>query len=488
MKAVERERNDWIIIILILLIGFLCVVLAGGWALRSSPSWRLNANMDSGINPNSDFLTSRPSGFIPPADLSILTEPSWLRVFLTPGVAHITRTPFPTPTATSPQQIAIVPSATNTVVVLASSTNTFLPILWFPSLTATAKPKATSVPTGTPTATSAVANGSTPTLTSTPTVTSTGTSTPTATSTGTNTATATSTPTATTPPPAVADLQITKSDGAIVYAPNSTKAYTIVVSNPTGPSDIKGAAVTDTFPVQIANATWTCIGTGGALCTANGAGNINDPVNLPVGSSATYTVNVTIAAGASSDLVNTASVSLPVGFTDSNPANNTAADTDTAIVIDPTPGPIGTTPDGNTYNLLSGGTLTLGTNLTVNGNPGPDLVYYEYPVPNGILLDWVIVQVSDGNNWYTVFNWGDNVADTNTNMDFNILSNPQTPPEQDQRFIPNAELYNSNGMATGIAIDLDSVVPPGTYSYIRFIAPLNDVDGQMEIDAIQTLP
>src|SRR5512142_943682 len=83
MKAAERERNDWIIILIILLIGFLCVVLAGGWALRSSPTWRLDANMESGINPNGDLLTSRPSGFIPPVDLSILTEPSWLHVFLT---------------------------------------------------------------------------------------------------------------------------------------------------------------------------------------------------------------------------------------------------------------------------------------------------------------------------------------------------------------------------------------------------------------------
>jgi hypothetical protein len=94
------------------------------------------------------------------------------------------------------------------------------------------------------------------------------------------------------------------------------------------------------------------------------------------------------------------------------------------------------------------------------------------------------VQIGDGNSWYTVFNWGDNIADTNSNMDFNVLPKPQIPPEADQRDIPTSALYNS----TGIAIDVDAVVPPGTYSYIRFISPTGDSDGQMEIDAVEILP
>jgi hypothetical protein len=128
-----------------------------------------------------------------------------------------------------------------------------------------------------------------------------------------------------------------------------------------------------------------------------------------------------------------------------------------------------------------------------NGDPEWDVVYYELPAQTGILLDWVIVQISDGTNWYTIFNWGDNIADVNTNMNFNILPPPvitSYPPEEtDQRDIPGTSLYtSSNGRSTGIAIDIDSIVPPGTYSYIRFYAPANDVDGHMEIDAIEVLP
>ena len=124
-------------------------------------------------------------------------------------------------------------------------------------------------------------------------------------------------------------------------------------------------------------------------------------------------------------------------------------------------------------------------NLVANGDANYDLIYYERPAPTGgINLDWVIVEIGDGTNWYPVFNWGNNIADTNTNMDFNSLPNPQIPPETDQRNIPSASLYNS----TGIAIDVDAIAPPGTYSYVRFTAPLGDSDGQMEIDAVEVLP
>jgi hypothetical protein len=169
--------------------------------------------------------------------------------------------------------------------------------------------------------------------------------------------------------PAVADLQITKSDGATDYIPNSSRTYTIVVSNPVGPSNINGATVTDVFPIQISSASWTCVGAGGAVCTASGSGNLTDSVNLPVGSSVTYTVNVTIAAGASGDLINTASVSLPAGYTDPTLPND-STDTDTLITTNPLPPPMASPHDLPTYNLGSGGTLTLSTNIVVNGDVG----------------------------------------------------------------------------------------------------------------------
>ena len=362
MKAIERGRNDWVIVLIVLVIGFLCVLAAGQLALRFAPDWRLNTNMDSHLDPNSDFLTQRPAGFIQSIDPAILTQPSWLNVFLTPGASFVTGTPFPVSTSTpfASADTTIIASVTNTVIVPTSPTNTLVYVP--PTRTPVSNP--VNTPTNTPSSQTTSTNTSTATATPIPTTTGTSTATPTV------TATATVTPT-----------------------------FTFV-----------------------------------------------------------------------------------------------------PIPTDPIPVDIGTTPDGDPFELGAGNVLTLALvdPLIADGNTGDyDLVYYEFPAASGILMDWVIVEISDGNNWYTVFNWSDDNPDTNSNVNFNILSLPAVPPnpgvppveEIDQRDVLAADLYtSSSGFSTGIAIDVDSIVPAGTYPYIRFTAPSGDVDGQMEIDAIEVLP
>lgn len=126
---------------------------------------------------------------------------------------------------------------------------------------------------------------------------------------------------------ASADLSITKTDGVATVTAGGSTTYTITASN-AGPSAATGATVADTFPATL-TCTWTCVGAGGGTCTASGAGNINDTVNLPSGGSVTYTASCTISAAATGSLVNTATVAAPAGFTDSTPGNNSATDTDT---------------------------------------------------------------------------------------------------------------------------------------------------------------
>ena len=361
MKAGERERQDWtIVVITILVLGFVLVVIAGQLAARFSPIWELNTNMESHLDPNSEFLTRRPSGVIEPVDSAILTLPAWIDEFLTPGMSTATSTPFSEATATISLAPTTISSVTPTPVVAASPTNTLIFLPFTPTSTSRPKPTSTALP--------ATVTNYTPTLNPSSTSTSSSILTSTATVMGTSTPTATSTAT-------------------------GTQTETVTVS-PT----------------------------------------------------ATFT-----------------------------PTNTSS-----------TPPEIGTNPDGEVYILPAGGALTLSINLIANGDGGYDLVYYERPAPSGdgIYLDWIIVEISDGTNWYTIFNWGDNVADTNSNMDFNILPNPRTPQETDQRGIPATALYNG----TGIAIDVDAIVPPGTYTSIRFWAPAGDSDGQTEIDALQVLP
>ncbi len=387
----KNEKRGWVLVAVFLLIGLLCVIVAGNLAIRFAPRWALQADMRSRIDPNSAYFTAQPGFALQPLDPAILTPPVWINVFLTPGQAIPTRVRNATvvpPSTLVPTQIP--PTTLSTDTPTPTSTYIFFTPTKFsppnPSLTktATATTGVTLVPDSTFTPTSTAIN------TATPTATGTATNTPTSTATSTATFTATSTPTNT---------------------PSSTPT-----STPTA--------------TALPTATFT-------------------PTNTP-----------------------------------------------TVIYTDPLPGQIGTTPDGNVYNLQAGGTLTLNFRVDVNGHNGYDLVYYELPMGSGIWLDWVTVEISDGTNWYTVFNWGNNIADSNTNMDFNSLPYPAMapfpPPEEpDQRDIPTANLYPFPG--TGIAIDLDGVVPPGSYSYIRFTCPSSingvpDTDGKMEIDAIAVLP
>jgi len=298
---------------------------------------------------------------IPAIDPAILTQPSWLNVFLTPGASFVTRTPLPistsTLTSTSPTTIS---SATNPVVMAKSPTNTLVYVP--PTHTSVSNPVRTSTSTRTPSAQATSTNTLTVIQTLTATQTATVTATPTPTATGTNTSTPTET------------------------------------------------------------------------------------------------------------------------------ATGTATATPTATSV-PLPPEIGTNPDSNIYTLASGGTLTLNITTFVNGDIGvPDLVYYEFDNMGMVYMDWVIIQIGDGLNWYTVFHWGDEIADMNTNMDFNILPPPTIPPlspqEADARAIPLSSFRNNSG----IEIDLDPFAPQGTYSWIRITAPMGDADNQLEIDAIESLP
>lgn len=579
----ERERRDWVIVLVILLIGFLCMGLAGERAIRLAPFWKLHTNMLSNLDPDSEFLTSRPVGYYQPLDSAILTPPAWLNTYLTPGAQPPTRpaarpsdTPFPTSTPFPILSPSPIPTNTSSAP-FPTSTNTA--IVFFPTRTFTSVPSTPLPPTHTPTPTlpptpmavdlsltktdgsttytpgAAVTytiivsnnglnnvNGATLTdifpaiitsaswtclpsagascpasgsgnINHTVNIPAGGTLTYTVTA-GTNPAALTdlintasisapagytetnpadNSDTDTDTPLFTADLKITKTDNSTDYASGGTKTYYVVVSND-GPSSVSGASVTDIFSTNsnIVSANWTCSGTNGGTCTPSGSGDINDTINLPAGASVTYVVTAAISSSPAGSLTNTATVAPPMSVTDPVPGNNSATDSDTLITTDSLPPNMGTR-DNVFYILPAGNSLTLNTNLIADGDPAPDLVFYEYSVAaippdffDGILLDWIIIEISDGNNWYRVFYWGDNLRDTNTNVDYTLLTIPPASPdpEEDQRQIASADLYNG----TGVTIDIDSLVPPGTYTFIRFYAPTGDTDGQAEIDAFEILP
>jgi uncharacterized repeat protein (TIGR01451 family) len=169
--------------------------------------------------------------------------------------------------------------------------------------------------------------------------------------------------TATTTVIAQADLSITKTDGVTTEIPGTSASYTIVVTN-NGPSDANGVSAADTFPAILTGVTFTSVAAGGAAGnTAAGAGNISDTLNMPSGSSVTYTVNATIQSSATGSLSNSATVTAPGGVTDPTPGNNTATDTDTLV---PTADLSITKTDGATTEI-PGTSVTYTITVTNNG-------------------------------------------------------------------------------------------------------------------------
>src|SRR5207247_2052554 len=126
-----------------------------------------------------------------------------------------------------------------------------------------------------------------------------------------------------------ADLKITVTDGKTAVVAGQRNTYTIVVRN-SGPSDVTGAAVSDSFPDTFTGVTFTATQTGGASgFTPSGSGNINDTVTMPASSHITYKARGTISASAHGSISDTATVTAPSGVTDPNLANNSCTDTDT---------------------------------------------------------------------------------------------------------------------------------------------------------------
>ena len=153
-----------------------------------------------------------------------------------------------------------------------------------------------------------------------------------------------------------ANVSITKTDNTTTYDANGSISYKIVVSN-AGPDAVAGATVTDTFDsARLTGISWTCSTTGGATCKAGtNNGDINDIVNIPVNATITYTVSATVVSSPpSGNLVNIATVTLPIGISDPNTGNNSATDTDTRagvpsadLVITKTDNSSTYTPDAN---------------------------------------------------------------------------------------------------------------------------------------------
>jgi uncharacterized repeat protein (TIGR01451 family) len=105
---------------------------------------------------------------------------------------------------------------------------------------------------------------------------------------------------------AIAAPTITNDDGVAIASRGQAVTYTIAVTNPGGQLFGGRTMVTDAFPPALEGVTWTCTAAGGAFCTASGAGDISDMVDLPGKSSVTYQATATVSPTAIGSVSNTA--------------------------------------------------------------------------------------------------------------------------------------------------------------------------------------
>src|SRR5207249_4667838 len=116
------------------------------------------------------------------------------------------------------------------------------------------------------------------------------------------------------------DVGVTKSDGVTSVVPGTSTTYTIVVTN-SGPSTATNVAVSDPLPAGVTSFTWSGNG------KSNQSGALSDTIaTMAPGASVTYTVVAQISPSATGSLANTVTVT---AANDTNPANNSAIDTDT---------------------------------------------------------------------------------------------------------------------------------------------------------------
>ncbi len=277
------------------------------------------------------------------------------------------------------------------------------------------------------------------------------------------------------------EITLTKSADRInVTAAGDLITYSFSVQN-TGNVTITGITLTDSLltPTGLSCDTVTSLSPGDVhsfTCSNN-----------------IYTVTAADIASGSIYIVNTATVSgtppfgLPISDSDS-----------VAVYLPP---PLVSTiqpglPDATYVSPPNGATLVynLGIPLYAMSTPdgNPDLVYFERNADlDTIQMDSVIVEIGDFflNVWYMIFNWGNGIADTNSNLN---IDNPAVGgSESDNQIITKTSvpLYGTPSLNTGITIDIDGYAPAGTpYQWLRIAVPTGGAGDGADIDSILVLP
>lgn len=176
----------------------------------------------------------------------------------------------------------------------------------------------------------------------------------------------------------IADLAIAKTPSATTVVAGGPITWTIVVTN-NGPSAAAGAQVVDVFPAAVSVVQWTCTPSSGGLCAAaSGTGAVATTADLTPGGTATIVATGTVNPGATGLIDNVATVTLPPGAIDPDPANNAASGpvqvTSAADVAIAGSGPASASP----------GETVVYTFVVTNPGPSVAVVDFDAATPSGL--------------------------------------------------------------------------------------------------------
>ena len=122
------------------------------------------------------------------------------------------------------------------------------------------------------------------------------------------------------------DLKLVKRH-TVSAVPGTPFNFEVVVSNQ-GPNPVLDATVVDNLAAEFSTTTWSCVAGTDSACPlpSSGTGNINARVSLAAGGVVTFTVGGALRPEVRGTTSNTASVTVPSGMLEINPADNSASD------------------------------------------------------------------------------------------------------------------------------------------------------------------
>jgi uncharacterized repeat protein (TIGR01451 family) len=300
----------------------------GQAAIKLAPTWMLEVNMFSHLDPDADFAGLGNPGLLEPVNPEILTQPAWDNFFLTPNASYPTpgdtepEPATPTPIPVQPTQ----PPVVDTPVIRVSPTATL------------------GGPVVIPTTTSG---------------------------------------------DQYADLAITKSDSSNTYTPGTTVSYTIVVTN-NGPDGADGFNIVDNIPASITGLNVSCTASGGYCGSNTSSGNTVSFTDggMLANAQLTITVSGLVSSGTVGNLSNTAMIQIPSEslIVDDDYTNNSATDIDTRFAISDLV--ITKTDNSNTYTAT--GPIIYTVTITNSGPSDAFGVRVEDAIPSQIASwDWL---------------------------------------------------------------------------------------------------